>query len=160
MAAAAQIFFCTGVTQLKSAARPTLTTTWNATLTNNGRRGSSTIKSPFSWCSANYDPLTRNLAEILTSFSLVFGLLALLRSNLTVNGSIFENIVQRNYLDFAWLPAFGQFKAWNLTNGIQQQSLNLMDTYHWKYIMSNSTLLYPVVKCTSKRNVKNLKWGL
>ena len=36
----------------------------------------------------------------------------------------------------------------------------VIDTYHWKYIMLNSTLTYPWLNDTSPPNVENLKWVL
>ena len=65
-------------------------------------------------------------------------------SRLTFSLSIFIKLV------FLWRDFY------NCKNG----QFSLMDTYHCKYITSNLILLYPLVKCKSKPNVKNLKWGL
>ena len=62
-----------------------------------------------------------------------------------------ENFLWDAYLD----PIFH-----SLTKRRALVVLCLMDTYHWKYITSNSTLLYPLVKRRSKPNVENVKWGL
>ena len=52
-------------------------------------------------------------------------------------------------------------RVWFLLPPIPFQIIVLViDTYHWKYIMSNSTLMYPWLNDTSQPNVENLKWVL